>query len=151
MTTKGMMKKKLMEQRDQLLRQVEALNNKIAGLEMAIALVDNSETAREEGVEANVRKVNVKATVLDLLEEVGTTGLNAVTAVEIAERRGMSLDKGSVSSLLSRFKRDGIVVYDNDKYRLKKFAQQPRPHMRVVSTGFGPAVSMNEADDEIPF
>jgi hypothetical protein len=112
-------KQRLIQQRDQLLREIEALRNKVAGLEMAIALFD------EEGVPAPVserRRSGIKDTVLDLLNEVGTTGLNAAIAVEIANRRGIHLDRQSVSSLLSRLKTDGAIVYEGQRYKLKQFA-----------------------------
>lgn len=64
----------------------------------------------------------VKTTVLDLLEKVGRSGLNAAKAVKLVEAEGGEIDRGSVSSLLSRLKNDGIVVYDGDTYRLKKFS-----------------------------
>ena len=69
----------------------------------------------------------MKAKVLDLLEDVGTTGLNASTAVNLAEARGMELERASVSSLLSRLKSDGIVEFDGSMYRLPKFAKAATP------------------------
>ncbi|PTE07441.1 hypothetical protein [Mesorhizobium helmanticense] len=62
---------------------------------------------------------NVKNLILALLQETGTAGLNAAIAVEMAEKRGQKLERGSASSLLSRLKSDGTITYDNDRYRLK--------------------------------
>src|SRR3954447_13773068 len=56
---------------------------------------------------------------LSLLNEVGTTGLNGAIAIEMAERRGIHLDRQSVSSLLSRLKAEGIAVYEDQRYKLK--------------------------------
>ena len=67
-------------------------------------------------------RANVKQTVLDLLQEQGAAGLNASTAVELAAKRNESLQQSTVSSLLSRFKMEGITVYDGKVYRLKQFA-----------------------------
>jgi DNA-binding transcriptional regulator LsrR (DeoR family) len=113
------MKQRLLEERDRLLRQKEALENQIAGIERAIALVGGG----DDGPQASQarRRSSTKSIVLDLLDDVGTMGLNAATAVEIADRQGTTLDRASVSSLLSRLKRDGVVAYDGDRYRLKKF------------------------------
>ncbi|MEM1344745.1 MAG: hypothetical protein AAGI34_09225 [Pseudomonadota bacterium] len=62
---------------------------------------------------------NVKGAVLDLLQRVGSNGLNAAIAVDMAKSElGLRLDRGSVSSLLSRFKHDGTVFYDGRVYRL---------------------------------
>lgn len=133
---------RLLEQRDQLLREIEALRNKVAGLEMAIALLDEEGSNKTPKTDHSGReKRSVKRVVLDFLEEVGTTGLNAATAVEIANRRGITLDRGTVSSLLSRLKRDEIAVFDGHMYRLKKFAPPPKASdsqqtsLRVIATG----------------
>ena len=37
-------------------------------------------------------------------------------------KRGIELDRGSVSSLLSRLKKDGVLFYDGSRYRLKEYA-----------------------------
>ncbi|MEM8978949.1 MAG: hypothetical protein AAGD04_05660 [Pseudomonadota bacterium] len=72
-------------------------------------------------------KGSVKSTVLKLLQEVERSGLNATTAVEIAKSQNIVLERGSVSSLLSRLKTDGVVVYDGSMYRLKQFADVRPP------------------------
>lgn len=128
--------KRLIEQRDALVREMDALKNKIAGLEMAISLLEGEETA-STSTASSKRNTGVKKTVLDLLREVGSTGLNASTALEIASRRGVTLDRGSVSSLLSRLKSEGTVEYDGEKYRLPEYAGKPeagdRPSLMVYS------------------
>lgn len=113
-------KQRLIQQRDQLLVEIEALRNKVAGLEMAIALFDDGGDAPSPMLRS--KRSGIKDTVLDLLNEVGTTGLNGLIAVEIAERRGIHLDRQSVSSLLSRLKADGAAVYEGQRYKLKQFA-----------------------------
>jgi len=129
---------RLIEQRDRLLVEMEALKNKVAGLEMAISLLDGEEPGQREATAPAAARSSVKGAILDLLREVGTTGLNAATAVEIASRRGIALDKQTVSSLLSRLKRDGVVVYENDRYRLAQFANtkagdgDPSTLLRVI-------------------
>jgi hypothetical protein len=108
----GKAKMKVLEdQRDALLNEIEALRNKVAGLEMAMALLTGDNTAGEKTKKSSA-KISVTATLLDLLKQAGTTGLNAQTAVEIAQARGIELEKSSVSSLLSRLKREGTLVYD---------------------------------------
>jgi hypothetical protein len=126
-----MQTQRLIAQRDQLLAEMEALRNKIAGLELAISLLNSDIVDGEMGSE----KINVKTTILDLLREAGTTGLNAQTAVEVGSRRGVKLDRGSVSSLLSRLKREGTLVYEDDRYKLKEFVQRAeRPTITIVAT-----------------
>jgi hypothetical protein len=114
-------KQRLIQQRDQLLVEIEALRNKVAGLEMAIALFDGDGEAPTP-TPSTRKRTAMKDTVLDLLNEVGTTGLNGQIAVEIAERRGTHLDRQSVSSLLSRLKKDDICVYQGQRYKLRQFA-----------------------------
>lgn len=121
-----MMKQRLLTERDRLLRQREALDNQIAGLERAIALFDGEPQDGAHPASSGAIRGRVKTLIIDLLKEVGTTGLNAQTAVDLADRRGVSVGKESVSSLLSRLKKDDVVVYDGDRYRLKEFAQAPR-------------------------
>jgi hypothetical protein len=70
---------------------------------------------------------NVKDAVLSLLQEVGVDGLNAALAVEKAHAKALTLDRGTVSSLLSRLKNEGVLAYDGRLYRLKEFATPPPP------------------------
>ena len=122
---------RLIEQRDQLIKEMEAIKNKIAGFELAIQLLESDGKSPEiPEPEARGRRSNVKTAILDLLKEVGTTGLNAQTAVEIAARRGINLDRGSVSSLLSRLKKDNVIEYDKERYRLPQFGSHfQRPNL----------------------
>jgi hypothetical protein len=71
-----------------------------------------------------VPRSGVKQMVIDLLEEVGPKGLNATMAVALArEGHDVRLDRGSVSSLLSRMKSDGFVTYVDGLYRLREHTQ----------------------------
>jgi hypothetical protein len=104
--------------KDQIEAEIEALRNELRGLERALRVLasDYTEVAMPSG---RAPRGNVKNALLDLLEEVGPTGLNATTAVQLARRKQLSLDRNTVSSLLSRFKRDGVVMHDGYRYRLK--------------------------------
>ena len=121
-TRKVDMQRKAIEgQRDRLLAEIEALKNKVAGLELALSLLGNDAKA-DEVPRAERARGGIKQILMDLLREAGTTGLNATTAVEIAERRGIHLDRQSVSSTLSRMKGEQLVHYNGDRYRLVQFA-----------------------------
>ena len=110
----------LVDQRTRLLADIEALKNKIAGLEMAITLLSKD----VDGVlAAEAPKGNLKATIIDLLKEAGTAGLNATSAVEFAARKGLKLNRGSIASNLSRMAKDKTIIYDGDKYRLQEFVR----------------------------
>jgi hypothetical protein len=113
--------KALIEQRDRLLSEMEGLKNKIAGLDMAISILQNGPEASRQDLVPASRRTGVKGFVLDLLKERGANGLNAALTVEIAQRRGVLMDRASVSSLLSRLKQDNVVDYDGHTYRLRGF------------------------------
>jgi hypothetical protein len=123
---------RLKEQRDRLLVELEALKNKVAGIEMAMALLENGAHGVPAITHPTLRPLNAKGYVLDLLSEVGTIGLSASTTVEIAARRGVRLDRQSVSSLLSRLKKDKIVIHEGGKYRLLQFIPKTAPHPKAA-------------------
>lgn len=110
---KGKRMKALEERLDHVLREIEKLR---AQEELLRDMI------REENGEPKVKprapRANVKQTVISLLEEQGDIGLNAAMAVEIASDKGIDLERGSVSSLLSRLKNEGVVEYDGSTYRL---------------------------------
>lgn len=112
----------LLDQKAKLLAEMEALKNKIAGLDMAISLLKSDAISP-----LSVAKVQagLKAVILDLLKEAGATGLNANSAVEMAEKKGMTLNRGSVASNLSRLSKEKAISYDGDRYRLPEFAKGP--------------------------
>jgi hypothetical protein len=120
---------RLIDQRDQLLREIEALRNKVAGIEMAITLLDG-----ETPTSGAKSQRSVKTVLLDLLKEVGTSGLSAASAVEMAHRRGITLHAGSVGSTLSRLKSMDIVVLQGNKYVLADYApkEEVRPPISLV-------------------
>ncbi|WP_224825543.1 hypothetical protein [Cognatishimia sp. MH4019] len=82
-------------------------------------------------------KGSVKVRVLEMLEAQGRSGLNAAKAVELSEASGDPLDRGSVSSLLSRLKQDDVVVYDGSNYRLKKYTGMPSAVTPLRTSGEG--------------
>jgi hypothetical protein len=92
------------------------------------------EAKGEPKIKPRAPRSNVKQTILDLLEQAGANGLNAASAVETAAKAGVSLDRGSVSSLLSRFKNEGVVVYDGSAYRLAKFKGDAGPNVHPLRT-----------------
>jgi hypothetical protein len=114
---------KLTRERDRLLEESKALNNKIAGVELSISVLLRED--EQQSVSDTSQRGAAKTVLLDLLREVGGTGLNAATAVELAARRGVKLDRGTAASNLSRMKKDEVVVHDGDRYRLPEFTRQP--------------------------
>lgn len=116
---------KLITERNRILAEIEALKNKAGGLELAISLLQTDHGIEEVSGTEKVSRGSIKVLLLDLLKEVGSLGMNATSAVEIAARRGVKLNRGSAAANLSRLKRDKIVVHDGDKYRLPEFSRQP--------------------------
>ena len=88
----------------------------------------------EPKVKMRAPRSNVKQAILDLLEKAGEGGLNAATAVETAARAGMTLERGTVSSLLSRLKNEGVVSYDGTVYRLMKYKPEAGPNVHPLRT-----------------
>jgi hypothetical protein len=132
------MKHRLLQERDALLRQRDAIDSEIKGLERAIALVSADEKSLVGGATG---RPQVKTIILDLLKDVGTTGLDATTAVAMANAKGITLDRGSVSSLLSRMKKDDIISYEGGKYRLKEFTPRSEPYRPQMPGMGGPTVN----------
>ena len=108
--------------RDQLKAKIAELQQQLQGVEMAIRAMRGESAAP---VRTRAPRSNVKNYILTLLEEAAERGLNAARAVEIAESRGDALERGTVSSLLSRLKSDGVVTYDGNLYRLKSHSTGP--------------------------
>jgi hypothetical protein len=120
----------LLAERDALrvqLREFTAtMTGRIEGIERAISVLqqyDNDETGNVADGDAKQGRGEAKALLLDLLREVGASGLNATMAEDIAKRRGKVLKRGTAASNLSRLKQDGIVLYDRDRYHLKEFGE----------------------------
>lgn len=120
--------KRAIELREQLRGQIaehqkilEALQNKLEGCEMAIRAWNNE----PEVTAVRKQRANTKQIILTLLEEAKTDGLNAASAVDAAAKRNEKIERPTASSLLSRFKAEGLVAYDGNVYRLKKYVTPP--------------------------
>lgn len=116
MTVRTSKMRKLYELRDALKADIEAKKMQLEGVEMAIRAAAGDPPSM--AIKPNAVRPNVKKTLLTLLQEVGDGGLNAATAVELAGRKGERLERATVSSLLSRFKSDGLVSHEGGMYRL---------------------------------
>ncbi|MEE8628830.1 MULTISPECIES: hypothetical protein [Methylobacterium] len=73
------------------------------------------------------RRQNVKGIVIGLLQERPDLGITPGIAVDMAQSRGITLEKTTVSSLLSRLKNDGVVNHDGSVYRLVSRAAKTQP------------------------
>lgn len=99
------------------------IDGRIEGLREALRLQGGGPTtAPIPATRGRARRGNLKETVLSLAEEVADRGLTADGCIAMAKERGIDLVPGSVSSLLSRLKNDGIMFFDGQVYRLKQYA-----------------------------
>lgn len=122
MSSNKMQIKRLEEECAKLVAEIDAKTHELRGLQRALAVLKESE---EEEQGANRRRMAIKDPVLRLLEEF-KDGLTAAEVVEIGRSRGQALDRASVSSLLSRLKRDGALTLDGttSKYRIVPSAKE---------------------------
>jgi hypothetical protein len=109
---KGKQVKVLQQELDIVRREIDKLRAQESMLEKLIRM-----DSGEPRVKPRAPRSNVKQAVLSLLER-HPAGLNAAMAVEIAKEAGIQLERGSVSSLLSRMKNEDVVTYDGSVYRL---------------------------------
>ncbi|MGA9866370.1 MAG: hypothetical protein WBQ75_07990 [Acetobacteraceae bacterium] len=114
----------LQKLRDELQRvqmEIRSLQGQEVALKMAISVVSDEPTQsnHEFPVTQTMRRRRspLKDIVLRLIGENAERGLVAVDLVDIAKAQGHDLDRNSVSSLLSRFKREGVLEYDGKVYR----------------------------------
>lgn len=130
---------KLMELRDRLgvtitqhQRAIEALQNQLLGVDAAMKALG------AEGAMPPTPRRNVKRAVLDVVQEAGKAGVTASEVISRAAAKGRALNPGSVASLLSRMKQDGVLTFDGERYYLAG-AQGPHqePPLKIVKTANG--------------
>jgi hypothetical protein len=114
--------KQLREERERLRAKMEALGNQILGIDRAIAILEGTEY-REPEERQRERARNVKDTVLGLLADASEGGLSVNQVLDKARAKGIELDRGSVSSLLSRLKREQTLDMKDGQY----FVRPPVP------------------------
>jgi hypothetical protein len=117
-----MVLQQLIDERDRLAAEVEALRNKVAGLEIAIGLISGDPKQTSSPLASG--KVRVSDTIVNLLRDSGEIGLKPRALVELAAARGISLNRGSVYSLLNRMEHAGSIVHENTCYKLKEQAKR---------------------------
>lgn len=99
---------------------LEKVRGELNGLYMAKNLISGKTVQSDKPIR---KRTPIKALALQILEDCGRDGADANKIVDIADKQhGIALKRGSVSSLLSRLAHDGVLHYDQDKYRLKEFA-----------------------------
>ena len=122
------------EQYVKLFEQGEAIRNRTEGIEFAISVLERGD--QQEPEKSVPPSSSVKVLLLDLAREAGAAGLNANIAVQMAEKKGIKLLRGTAASNLSRLKTDGALVHDGKKYRLQEFTR-PQLQLAVHAGGKG--------------
>lgn len=114
--------KKLEEERSRLDEQIAELEHKLhglkserAGFDRALNMLAGKDVATQD-VPRKERAKGVKETVLAAVQAAGGWGITVSQLMERAEREGRALDRGTVSSLLSRFKREGVLEMKEGRY-----------------------------------
>src|ERR1700730_8612463 len=122
MARRGEQMKRLQDERDRLVAQMEALRsqmealrNQVIGIDRAIAVLDGTEFKAPD-YRPRDRTRNVKDTVLGLLASAGQPGLTVNQVLDGARNKGVQLDRGTVSSLLSRLKRENFLDMKDGHY-----------------------------------
>lgn len=125
MATQKMNVKVLHERRDRLKADLDGIKARIDEIDTLLRLM-NGDAPPDLALTLPTRKSrrgDLKEIVLALYDEAGHTGLSSSECVEAATvKKGVTLQPASVSSLLSRLKSDGVMAYDGDRYRLKRFS-----------------------------
>ncbi len=101
---------KLREERARLIRQAEALQNELRGLDRAITLIE------AEAGETQPKPKNVKTIVQKIVEDAGLVGVTVDEVLGIARARGLHLERATVASNLSRGKTAGTYDARDGRY-----------------------------------
>ena len=119
---KGVHMQAIKDEIARITKERDALTNKLEGLRSALALITGETEAASVSPKARQRRGNLKAVVLDIVAAQAERGVTVVECVALGKERGETLDRGSVSSLLSKLKAIDVLFYDGERYRLKQYA-----------------------------
>lgn len=102
--------------------EIEILASRLGVLQIALETWDQAIAVAgspdDQGEATHERRArgSVKDTALRLIQEHAEHGLTAVELVEVAGAEGIKLDRGSISSLLSKLKSGGTLSLKGSKY-----------------------------------
>ncbi len=122
MTGRGNLKL-LQDRRSQLQTELAAVQARLQEVESLMRAMSGEATPEPStAAVGRVRRGDLNNIVLSLYEQAAEAGLSSSECVAMASKAGTPLKATSVSSLLSRLKSDGVLMYDGERYRLKRFA-----------------------------
>ncbi len=129
----------ILAERDALAAQIRSLQDQLAGLDRAVAILQRADGGAAPKTAARAPKPLIKdarppaprrtkraggprprnqALVLELLAEAGGNGLSVTDVLAAGASRGTPMARASISSLLSRLKRQGQVESNDGRYIL---------------------------------
>lgn len=121
MARKSEQMKAIQDLRDRHAGEVADLERRLAEARIRLQTLDQAVAAAGgtpiPQTPAGKRQSNVKNTVMGIINEAAEAGVTAVSVVEAAAAKGKALDRNSVSSLLSRLKREKTLTFDGERYR----------------------------------
>ena len=87
-------------------------------LELALTIYDEKKPSRSSRRPATARSGSQSATVLQMIRDAGSVGLTSAEIYERIEEEGMSIQPGTVRSLLYEKKKSGVLEHTEDgRYR----------------------------------
>ncbi len=128
---------RLTRERERLRTEIEALKNQLAGLDRAIELIKQESDSAT--LHTGRKRPSVKSMTLMVINECGKDGVTAHEIVEMARAKGHDLERASVSSLLSRLKREGTLVFYDSRY----YPTEQAPQQKLETTEGGERTSPN--------
>lgn len=125
------LKERIQGQIGQHQRTIEALQNQLLGVDASLKALGTN------GGASPPPRRNVKRTVMEVVQDAGKAGVTSFEVVERAAAKGRQLERGSVSSLLSRFKREGALTFDGERYYPAVPSAPQEPPLKIVKTANG--------------
>lgn len=121
----------LITERDELKTKFEPMRERIQRLDAAIAALQG-ETVTADINNPIRRRKNVKSTVIDIISRAGDVGSTVSDIIQEADTAGVTLEKTSVSTLVSSLKRSGSLIVHDGRYLIAPEGTPPE-----TSTGRG--------------
>lgn len=115
----------LIKERDELKEKFDPMRERLQRLEVAIGALQGKPVNTTD--ETPRRRRNVRPTVLEVITRAGDHGATVSDIIEEASNMGISLEKSSVSTIVSGMKRAGQVTVDEGKYKIAPEGTEPEP------------------------
>ena len=106
--------------------EIGAIRHRLEGLDMALSVFEKEQAPAPRSTGPRIRRrLSNKTMVLDMLDKAGPNGLSVVEMLNQNSR----FKRGTISSQLSHWAKDGIVINAGGRYYLRKY-----PHPSVTKT-----------------